>query len=245
MMEDIDNAGAEQLSFQQSAFDALERDFREVLNELVGDKTLERFRVEYEKLHATLKRSHDNEKRLIKKCRQLNQEIVGNAAKIQTALRLSLQDQNSIALLKKEIDKAWRMVDSAQEKEKRARDNVQKLKNEISNLTRLVDQGAGLSIGQENTVSELLKRKEELKMEIENAQKLIVDETHKAQSMEVNKNDLERKVFEGEKEVQSLKDKNVKIRCVCVFLCMVCYTCAHVFTYTCSYINISCVSMSF
>lgn len=111
--------------------------------------------------------SHENEKRLIKKCRQLNQEIVANAAKVQTALRLSLQDQHSITLLKKEIDKAWRMVDGAQEKEKRARENVQHLKQEIANLTRLVDQGAGLSIGQENTVNELLKRKEELKLLVE------------------------------------------------------------------------------
>ena len=34
---------------------------------------------------------------------------MANAAKIQTALRLSLQDQNSITLLKKEIDKAWKV----------------------------------------------------------------------------------------------------------------------------------------
>ncbi len=72
-----------------------------MLNELVGDKSLERFRLEYDKLHQTLKRSHENEKRLIKKCRELNNEIIANAAKIQTALRLSLQDQNSITLLKK------------------------------------------------------------------------------------------------------------------------------------------------
>jgi hypothetical protein len=54
----------EQLHLQSSAFDALERDFREVLNELVGDKSLERFRLEYEKLHHTLKKSHENEVRL-------------------------------------------------------------------------------------------------------------------------------------------------------------------------------------
>jgi chromosome segregation ATPase len=144
---------------QASAFDALEAEFRSVLEELVGDKTLERFRIEYEKLHNTLKKSHENEKKLIKKCRQLNGEIVANAAKIQTALRLSLQDQNSITLLKKEIDKAWSMVDSAQEKEKKARENVQRLKKQIANLTRLVDQGAGLSIGKENTVNDLLRAK--------------------------------------------------------------------------------------
>ena len=33
------------------AFEALEHDFQEVLQELVGDKSLQRFRTEYEKLH--------------------------------------------------------------------------------------------------------------------------------------------------------------------------------------------------
>ena len=81
-----------------------------MLTELVGDKSLERFRQEYEKLHRALKKSHESEKRLIKKCRELNAEIVSNASKVQTALKLSQEDQNTIASLKREIEKAWKMV---------------------------------------------------------------------------------------------------------------------------------------
>lgn len=128
-----------------------------MLTELVGDKSLERFRQEYEKLHRALKKSHESEKRLIKKCRELNAEIVSNAAKVsppaardalsargdagagllpstgalrhppeprpprligrvvsgaavpplqvQTALKLSQEDQNTIGSLKREIEK--------------------------------------------------------------------------------------------------------------------------------------------
>jgi TRAP-type mannitol/chloroaromatic compound transport system substrate-binding protein len=97
-----DGAGAaDELTFQSNAFESLERDFQQVLSELVGDKSLDRFRQEYEKLHRALKKSHENEKRLIKKCRELNQEIVQNAAKVQTALRLSTEDRNNLALLKR------------------------------------------------------------------------------------------------------------------------------------------------
>jgi hypothetical protein len=187
--------------FNSNAFEALERDFQDVLSELVGDKSLERFRLEYEKLHRALKKSHDQEKRLIKKvstagismialmtvrqtaaapilavvdvkqaiaylgrqtiscevqsylplnswcslsnmcpallsastdkkllcnvlhiccvwqCRELNGEIVNNAAKVQTALKLSQEDQATISSLRKEIEKAWTMVDVAHEKE--------------------------------------------------------------------------------------------------------------------------------
>ena len=84
-----------------------------------------RSRLAAEKLHRALKKSHESEKRLIKKCRELNDEIVSNAAKVQTALKLSQEDQNTIASLKREIEKAWKMVDAAHEKEGRAKETIQ------------------------------------------------------------------------------------------------------------------------
>ena len=73
----------------------------QVLQELMGDRSLEKFRVEYEKLHRALKKSHDSEKRLMQKCRELNAEIVAHSAKVATALKLSQEDQATIASLKK------------------------------------------------------------------------------------------------------------------------------------------------
>lgn len=156
---------------------------------------------------------------MIKKCRELNAEIVANAAKVQTALKLSEEDQTTIGSLKKEIEKAWKMVDASQEKvkifdvdranttnpqnpssrmgnriflvlqqsfqtlwmdriswwsvtsgrviavglqEARAKETIQQLKLEISNLTRLVEQGAGLTVGEESTLNDLMKQKDEL-----------------------------------------------------------------------------------
>eukprot|EP00474_Spongospora_subterranea_P000621 CRZ01079.1 hypothetical protein [Spongospora subterranea] len=151
---------------QASSFEAMERDFKKVFEQLSADDSLKTFRMEYEKLHSALKKSHDNEKSLINKCRTLNADILQNAAKVHAALRLSQEDQNSIQLLKKEIDKAWKMVDAAHEKEKNAKKTTSMLKQEIANLSRLVDQGAGLSIGQENTVNELMAEKQKLTAEI-------------------------------------------------------------------------------
>lgn len=54
------------------------------------------------------------------------------------------------------------MVDSAHDKESRARDTINQLKLEIANLTKLVEQGAGVSFGQDANVQELVKMKEEL-----------------------------------------------------------------------------------
>ena len=67
----------------------------------MGDRSLEKFRIEYEKLHRALKKSHESEKRLMQKCRELNAEIVANSAKVATALKLSQEDQTTISSLKK------------------------------------------------------------------------------------------------------------------------------------------------
>jgi len=72
----------EDLGLESGAFESLEREFQEVMKEMMKDKSLERFRLEYEKLHRVLKTSHESEKRLIKKCKELNQEIINNAAKV-------------------------------------------------------------------------------------------------------------------------------------------------------------------
>ena len=82
-----------------SAFESLERDFQDVIGDLMVDESLEKFRVEYEKLHRALKKSHEQEKRLVKKCRELNTEILNNQAKIKTALKLSQEDQKTITHL--------------------------------------------------------------------------------------------------------------------------------------------------
>merc|ERR1719181_2443024 len=193
-------------AFESSTFEALEKDFQEVLTELVGDKSLERFRIEYEKLHRALKKSHESEKRPIKKCRELNAEIVSNATKVQTALNLSKEDQMTIQNLKKEIERAWKMVEASHEKEQRAKETIHNLKAEITNLNSLVEQGAGLSVNQENTVNSLISQRDELlrtrdKLET-TVQKMTQDNitmTEMAQKHESEK-------LQGEAEITNLRD---------------------------------------
>ncbi len=47
------------------------------------------------------------------------------------------EDQDTIASLKKEIEKAWKMVDMTQEREERARETIETLNTEIQNLTKV------------------------------------------------------------------------------------------------------------
>lgn len=108
----------------------------------------------------------DNEKRLIKKCRELNSEIVSNAAKVQSALRMGEEDKSTISTLKGEIEKAWRIVDESQLREKKSKETIVRLREEMTDLSRIVEEGGGnLTSSQQNTMNELLKQKEEVTKE--------------------------------------------------------------------------------
>lgn len=193
-------------AFESSAFEALEKDFQEVLQELIGDKSLEHFRLEYEKLHRALKKSHESEKRLIKKCRELNAEIVSNATKVTTALNLSKEDQATIQNLKKEIERAWKMVEASHEKEQRAKETIHNLKVEIANLSHLVEQGAGLSVNQENTVNSLIAQRDELLKNRDKLEAQVTTLTHDNIALTETAQRHESEKVQSEVEIADVKD---------------------------------------
>ena len=188
-----------------------------------GDRSLDKFRNEYEKLHKALLKSHDSETRLTQKCRELNAELVTNSAKVQSAMKLSEEDKSAITSLRKEIEKAWKMVDAAHEKEQRAKETIQSLRIEINNLTKLIEQGAGrqtneiddrdcfslvgMSMGQEQDVNDLMKIRDELTRERD---KLLNDITQLRRDLDessLKQNDLERQIREGNDQVITLQEK--------------------------------------
>ena len=146
-------------------FEDMELEFQGVLEELSQDRSLARFRMEYAKLHAALQRSHHNERRLMDKCRQLQAEIASHSAEVATALKLASDDKRTIDTLKKEVEKAWKMVDLAHEREQEAKETMETLQNEITRLHELSGQGEALMVGKQDAVSELSGARDELQRE--------------------------------------------------------------------------------
>ena len=152
-------------SLPSSSFDSLRTEFNGLLSQLWHDRSdssLERFKSEYDKLLSVIRRHQDNEKRLINKCRELNGEIVNNATKIQTALRLSFQDQANIHALKSEVEKAWKVVDGGAERDKRNREIVNGLKNEVVSLRDKLKESEGLNESESEERTRLLGKNEQL-----------------------------------------------------------------------------------
>ena len=166
---------------------------------------MEKFHAEYEKLHKALLKSHESEKRLMLKCRELNADLVANAAKVQTALKLGQEDQNTIATLRKELEKVWKISDSYAEKEQSAKETIQSLKHEIANLTKLVEQGSGLTIGQENDLNELMKNRDELITERDKLLDELVKLRSNLEDTQSKNLDLEKKFQEANQNISQLE----------------------------------------
>uniref|UniRef100_A0A663MIC3 Cilia and flagella associated protein 58 n=1 Tax=Athene cunicularia TaxID=194338 RepID=A0A663MIC3_ATHCN len=186
-----------------------EKDFQEVINLLKGDKTLEKFRIEYEKLHAVMKKSHENENRLMEKCKELNAELVVNSSKVAVLTKLSKDDQGTISSMKTELEKAWKMVDTAYGKEQKAKETINSLQEEISRLSNLVEQESGLSLGWEHNIQDLLKLKEEitkerdqLLSEVVKLRQSLTQATEQQQDAERAKNEADQSIMQLQQEIQ-------------------------------------------
>lgn len=88
------------------------------------------------------------------------------------------------------------------------------MRNEIAHLNKIVESGSGLSIGQDNTVHNLMRQKDELKKDCDQKQEALNElESQKSSLMEkIHKleNDLIREKDEIEKsrhEMEKLKDE--------------------------------------
>lgn len=157
--------GFEHLGFDQAAYEQLESDFENTLAELSADQRLERFRLEYETLYRALKKSHESEKRLMRKCRELTSEITNTSNKVATAIRLSQEDQIIIEQLKRDIGRTYNAVEASHDKEMQTKDLLAQLRRDIESLRESAEQGAGSSVLQENKLRELTITREELARE--------------------------------------------------------------------------------
>ncbi|KAM3601496.1 uncharacterized protein V6R79_013731 [Siganus canaliculatus] len=155
MMEDTGEVG-------EDTFECME-EFQNILNELMGDDSMAKVRVEYEKLIQVLKTSRENEKRLMAKCRELNSELASASSKVTAALKLSQDDEATIASLKRELDKAWKLIETSHNKEQRDKETIKNLKEEVGSLIKKAEQQSGFASDQEHR--DRIKMNEELTKE--------------------------------------------------------------------------------
>ena len=120
----------EALGFDAEAFEAIESEFKEFLNEHLKGKELDQFRQEYSKSNKCLKQSYEGEKKLIKKCKELISQIFEKAGKYRAALRMANNEVDKIDSLKKDREKSYDEVAQKREEEDSQNETIQKIRNE-------------------------------------------------------------------------------------------------------------------
>ena len=193
-----------------SSYESLRSDFNSVLSELWQDRSessLERFRSEFDKLLSIIRRHGENERRLVGRVRELNTELVGNAAKIQTALRLSFQDQANIAALKAEVEKAWKVVDAGAEKEKKGKDVIAQLKAELTALRGSLQLSQGRSETEQQERETLQSEQQQLRQQLDAVTAQYGESVARAEELSACIASLDLDKQRREKEVLLLKEK--------------------------------------
>ncbi|VDL63101.1 unnamed protein product [Hymenolepis diminuta] len=113
---------------------------------------------------AALLKSHENEKKLMKRCRELKADILSNSVRIQHVNKISSDNPANISKLKKELEYARGLVFAADAKENQVKDRIKIIKENIATLSKVIEKGESDEIGA-NAVAEVTKNLEEVTRE--------------------------------------------------------------------------------
>ncbi|CDW91457.1 UNKNOWN [Stylonychia lemnae] len=183
----------------------------EVLQELDGIQDMDRFRNIYIKLNQQFQASYESEKQLVTKCNELNETIYTNETRVKAAIFLAKEDERTINILKKEVDKAWILVDKVKERELDHKKIIEDLKNQLD--TQNKNQEGASCVDQVANNSDVERLNEELKKECEEKTQIIkeletqnISEVEQIQMLQSDINKLELEVQEGINENQQLQE---------------------------------------
>ncbi|XP_039565080.1 cilia- and flagella-associated protein 58 [Passer montanus] len=198
---------------EESAFEALEKDSQEFISILSRDEALEKFRVEYEKLLAIMKKSRENEKHLMEKCRKLSAELVEKSSKVAVLTKLTHDDGETISSLKSELEKAWKMVDKVYEREQKTKETIDSLQKEISRLNNLMKERAGQDYNVEDLLrlqEEVTEERDQLLSEVVKLRQSLTEITEQQQEAEKAKNEAEQSVLQLQQDIQLRQSEELR-----------------------------------
>ena len=108
----------EGLSFSPDDFEDIEREFKQFLEEIVGNVNLRSFKEKYQQKYNTLKSSYEKEVKTLRQCKTKINEIWENAQNVRSAIRMANNEVDKIAELKARVDEETAKVNNRKEEEK-------------------------------------------------------------------------------------------------------------------------------
>jgi hypothetical protein len=128
-------------------------------------KAVEVLLADYEKLKAVFEESKNQTVELAKKATEMSEEIVDNNQKMQKLVKGLTDEKSNGAYLKKELKKAWAVVESNTEKDAKTKELVLELKEELTALkgTDMHVAGGGSSPGKGKLLAMQAEQEEEIR----------------------------------------------------------------------------------
>ena len=156
----------DELSFNPDTFEEIKREFKQFLDEIVGNQNLRAFKEQYYAKYQVLESSYAKEQKTLKQCKLKINEIWEKAQSVRSAVRMAMQEVDKIADLKKSVDEEQQKAASRKEEEKDRMAKIEMLKEEIADAQRRANEAQEL---EEETIlrarnkewEELMKKKEE------------------------------------------------------------------------------------
>jgi chromosome segregation ATPase len=142
--------------------EAMEREFQHVIAEMSGDQSIERFRKQFQSLYDNLRQSHDNERAILQKCKELNNQISMGLSYIKNSEGLTRTDAQTIKLLANELEKARTVMHNAQLKEERDKSKIEHLQLALKNLQNVIKESEGVTSGRTQEITKLRQDTEDL-----------------------------------------------------------------------------------
>jgi chromosome segregation ATPase len=142
--------------------EAMEREFQHVIAEMSGDQSIERFRKQFQTLYDSLRQSHDNERTILQKCKELTSQLSVGMGYIKNSENLTRKDAQTIKMLANELEKAKTVMQSAQLKEERDRSKIEHLQQSLKNLKTIIKESDGVQSGRNMELQNLTKKTEDL-----------------------------------------------------------------------------------
>lgn len=139
------------------------QDFQLLFGEMCDLISNPQFTTIFRNLHSLLMDSHTKNKSLTQIVQMLNCQIVSNATKVSSLLKMSEDDKRSIERMKEEYSKIWKMVSLHQENEQKSLDFAEELKTETTRLRGVVSSQTDDENKMETLKQDISKYTEEIK----------------------------------------------------------------------------------
>lgn len=204
--------GDPKAAMDDAKFSELEVEYQRVVKMLEEDPKLASFKMEYEKLHGALEQSHDNEKKLMSKCRELNEDLLAAAAKVESVAQDSFANDEAMEANKRELEQAWITINELRDSEQDLKDQLEKMKDEVGELNDQLRDTEAMQGQPQEDVSDLIEEKASLTHRLQETTEEVL-ELRKQLDEETNtKIEAEKARDTCEDEIVTLKDSLAKAK---------------------------------